>query len=223
MTQWTEFETAGQIAQAAATAIQICARNAIHQRGTFRLVMAGGTTPISCYQILASRSLDGDKWQLFYGDERCLPVDDPERNHNMVSSTGLTNQIKQHFIMPAELGSIKGAELYREAISDQLPFDIVLLGIGEDGHTASLFPQQEWECDDSGESVIAVHDAPKPPSERISLSCATLQNCRQMLVLVTGESKRTAVQQWRQGVNLPVARVANIEQADVFIQAGLME
>lgn len=222
MTQWVEFESAQTVASAAADAIQEQARTAIQQRGEFKLVLAGGTTPMACYKILANRSLDWDRWKLFYGDERCLPLEDSERNHQMLLSTGLAGRVKQHFIMPAELGSNKGAELYRETIKDQMPFDTVLLGMGEDGHTASLFPGLEWQCDDSSDSVFAVHGSPKPPAERISLSCATLQNCEQMLVLVTGESKRTPVHQWIEGVELPVSRVANLEKARVFVEAQLM-
>lgn len=222
MTQWVEFDSAQDVAEAAADAIENHARNAIQQRGEFKLVLAGGTTPGACYEILARRSLDWRRWKLFYGDERCLPLDDPDRNHNIVMATGLTDQIKQHYIIPAELGSIKGAEQYQKSISSQLPFDTVLLGMGEDGHTASLFPGQEWQCDESSDKVIAVHGAPKLPPERISLSCLALQNCKQLLVLVTGESKRSSVQQWLEGSNLPVARVADLEQASVFIEASLM-
>lgn len=222
MTQWVEFDSAEDVAEAAADAIQEQAHNAIQQRGEFKLILAGGTTPKACYEILATRSLDWDNWKLFYGDERCLPLEDSERNHQMVMSTGLAGLVKEHYIMPAELGSAKGAESYQKLINDQLPFNTALLGMGEDGHTASLFPGLEWQCDESSDSVIAVHGAPKPPSERISLSCATLQNCEQLLVLVTGESKRTPVHQWLKGVDLPVSRVANLERARVFVEASLV-
>ena len=222
MTQWAEFDSAQAVAEAAADAIQQQAEEAIQLRGEFKLVLAGGTSPKACYQILASRSLDWDHWKLFYGDERCLPVNDPERNHQLVSSTGLADRVKQHYVIPAELGPVKGAESYRRIILDQLPFDTVLLGIGEDGHTASLFPGLEWQCDEASDSVIPVYNAPKPPPERISLSCATLQNCQQLLVLVTGESKRNTVHQWLEGADLPVSRVAKLDRARVLIEANLM-
>ncbi|MCK4709051.1 MAG: 6-phosphogluconolactonase, partial [Gammaproteobacteria bacterium] len=138
------------------------------------------------------------------------------------ASSGLTELVKQHYVIPAEMGSIKGAESYQLQISNQTPFDTVLLGMGEDGHTASLFPGHDWINAESDQLALAVHGAPKAPPERISLSLSALQNCRQMLVLITGESKRDAVKQWLQGSRLPVAEVADIEQATIYIEADLM-
>jgi 6-phosphogluconolactonase len=221
VTQWVEFQSAEDIALAAADTIEEHARFAIQQRGEFKLVLAGGSTPVACYELLAKRKLQWDYWKLFYGDERCLAQDDAERNSSIVAATGLTKNISHHFVIPAELGAEKGAEQYSTAIKDQMPFDTVLLGMGEDGHTASLFPGHDWVDADAEQSVIAVHDAPKPPPDRISLTLPTLQQCRQMLVLVSGESKRGAVKRWRQGEDLPVARVAAIAHATVFIETDL--
>jgi 6-phosphogluconolactonase len=222
MTRWVEFNSAEQVAEAAADVIEQQARKAIQQRGEFKLVLAGGTTPKSCYQILARRDLQWDRWKLFYGDERCLPVNDDERNHRMVEATGLAGKVQHHYIMPAELGSIKGAESYQALIQSQLPFDLVMLGMGEDGHTASLFPGQDLHCEDPVHQVIAVHNAPKAPAERISLSCTALQDCQLMLALVTGESKKPALQQWLDGERLPLSRVADLSYASVFVEASLL-
>lgn len=221
MTQWVEFNTAEDIALAAAGTIEEHARFAIQQRGEFKLVLAGGGTPVACYRLLAGRNLQWDQWKLFYGDERCLPANDADRNSQIVAATGLSEKVQQHFIIPAELGAEKGAEQYEKIIADELPFDTVLLGMGEDGHTASLFPGHDWMNADSSRKVIAVHDAPKPPTDRISLTMESLQQCRNMLVLVSGESKRAALKSWREGASLPVELVANIEQASVFIEAAL--
>jgi len=222
MTQWIEFQNADDIALAAADTIEEHARFAIQQRGEYKLVLAGGSTPVACYELLAKRNLQWERWKLFFGDERCLSQDDPERNSSIVAATGLTKNIRQHFVIPAELGAKKGAEQYRGIIENQMPFDTVLLGIGEDGHTASLFPAQDWINATDDQTVIAVHDAPKPPPDRISLTRAALQQCRQMLVLVSGESKRAAVKRWQQGEDLAVARVADVSHATVFIEADLM-
>ncbi len=223
MTKWVEFNNAQDVAAAAADTIQESARYAIQQRGEFKLVLAGGTTPLASYTILANRDLDWDKWKLFYGDERCLPVDDAERNHQLVASSGLSQLIKQQYIIPSELGSVNEAESYQQQISDQLPFDIVLLGMGEDGHTASLFPGHDWKNTKPEQMTLAVHDAPKAPPERISMTVSALQNCVQMLVLVTGESKRDAISQWQNGNRLPIVEVADIEQATVYVEADLMK
>ena len=223
MTKWLEFDTAAEVAIAAADSISEAAADAISQRGVFSLVLAGGSTPLACYRELSRRDLDWDRWQLFYGDERCLAADDAERNHRMVMGSGLTANIDQHFIIPAELGPELGAAAYQRTIADRFPFDLVLLGMGEDGHTASLFPNLEWQVSNREQRVIAVEGAPKPPPERISMSPVALQDCRRMMVLVTGQGKRAAIRQWQQGVSLPVASVASIPQATVYIERGLME
>ena len=222
MTFWLELDKAEDVAAAAADAIEEYARLAIQQKGEFKLVLAGGTTPRQCYEILAQRPLQWDKWKLFYGDERCLPQDSPERNHQMVMATGLAREVGQHYIIPAELGPIKGAELYAQQIKQESPFDLVLLGMGEDGHTASLFPGQDLNPAETGQLVVPVFDAPKPPPERISLSRSALQNCLKMLVLITGESKRAAVLKWKQGVNLPVSEVAGCDHSAVYIDKALL-
>lgn len=222
MTQWVKFDTAQDVAAAAADAIQEHARHAIKLRGEYKLVLAGGTSPLASYKILAGRDLEWDKWKLFYGDERCLPVDDAERNNQIIASTGLTEFVDKHYVIPSELGSVKGAESYQSKISDQLPFDTVLLGMGEDGHTASLFPGLDWQVKQDGQLTQAVHNAPKAPAERISLTLSALQNCFQMLVLVSGKSKREAVQQWQHGNRLPVVEVSDVKQATVYVEASLM-
>jgi 6-phosphogluconolactonase len=222
MTQWIQFDTAEDVALAAADTIEEHARHAIQQRGEFKIVLAGGTTPVACYKLLAQRELEWDKWKLFYGDERCLPLHDRERNHQMVVASGLIDHVRQHFIIPAEKDADSAATIYQSLIIDQMPFDLVLLGMGEDGHTASLFPGQPWDEIDQGKLVISVKHSPKPPPHRVSLALQTLQNCLQMLVLVTGESKREALKLWLQGDSLPVARVANIEKAAVYVEKSLM-
>ncbi|MBC8210827.1 MAG: 6-phosphogluconolactonase, partial [Gammaproteobacteria bacterium] len=207
MTHWIEFDNAADVAAAVADTIEDSSIHAIKQRGCFRIVLAGGTTPLSSYRMLAERDLEFEKWQVYYGDERCLPLNHAERNHQLVAGTGFLDRIQQHFIIPSELGPFNGAESYRPVVDAAVPFDMVLLGMGEDGHTASLFPGLEWDQQPAELSVIAVQAAPKPPADRISLSLACLQNCRQMMVIVTGQSKHAAVQQWLQGASLPVARV----------------
>ena len=145
MTQWIEFDSADDVAAAVADTIAECSIQAIRQRGTFKIVLAGGTTPLTCYQLLAGRPLDFEHWQVFYGDERCLPEHDPQRNHQLVAGTGLSERVGRHFIIPAQLGPEKGAESYAHTVNTAVPFDLVLLGMGEDGHTASLFPALDWE------------------------------------------------------------------------------
>jgi 6-phosphogluconolactonase len=91
---------------------------------------------------------------------------------------------------------------------------MVLLGMGEDGHTASLFPGHVYPA---GEQVHAVSGAPKPPPERVSLSREALSDSRDVLILISGTGKREAVQRWRAGDDLPVARITAREHLRVLL------
>jgi 6-phosphogluconolactonase len=93
-------------------------------------------------------------------------------------------------------------------------FDLVLLGLGEDGHTASLFPGDSW---DNGEAAIAVSNAPKPPSDRVSLTASRLSRSRQVIFIVTGASKKLAIGGWKRGVPLPAAAITSKGSLDVFM------
>lgn len=190
------------VAQYACELLIAAAQAAIRERGVFRLVLAGGGTPQRAYDLLAKTAQDWDKWEIFWGDERCLPVVHVERNSRLSLPT------QRQFPIPAELGAEVAAAAYAQTISDKLPFDVVMLGMGEDGHTASLFP---GFVDDPTALTQAVFDAPKPPPERVSLNVVALQACRQQLVLVTGASKAEALEQWRNGKPLPIAQVVRAD------------
>lgn len=193
------------VAAEACRLISAAASDAIAQRRIFRLVLAGGTTPGRVYQCLATTAQQWVAWEIFWGDERCLPADDPVRNSRMAQTNWLDHvaiPAAQIHPIPAELGAARAAAKYAETIRNKQPFDLVLLGIGEDGHTASLFPGRKAQTG----AVIAVHDAPKPPAERVSLNFATLRACRQQLVIVTGSEKAAALAAWQHGQNLPIAQ-----------------
>jgi 6-phosphogluconolactonase len=94
---------------------------------------------------------------------------------------------------------------------------MVLLGMGEDGHTASLFPNHHH---DENELAHAVYNSPKPPPERVSLSAKALSNTQQLLFLITGANKQDAVKAWRTGANLPVATIVPENPIDVYIDSA---
>ncbi|MCW8826863.1 MAG: 6-phosphogluconolactonase [Gammaproteobacteria bacterium] len=199
---------------------------ALRKRGAFHLVLAGGSTPKLAYQLLVDADTDWSRWHIYYGDERCLPVDDPERNSVMAQQAWLDHVAipkEQIHPIPAELGAEAGAMNYAHLIEQQLPFDTVLLGMGEDGHTASLFP---GHLHDEQELVHEVHNAPKPPSDRVSLSRAALSTTRSLLLLVTGSSKQVALSRWAEGASLPVASIAPECGIDLFLDkeaVGIVE
>lgn len=215
--RWRVLTDAAAVAEAARTAILAAARESIAMRGVFKLVLAGGSTPQAVYRALAREQQAWARWQIYFGDERCLPPDDPGRNSRMAAEAWLDHVAlpgSHVHVIPAEQGPEAGAGAYAAVVAAAVPFDLVLLGMGEDGHTASLFPghrhdEQEW--------AHAVHGAPKPPPERVSLGLRALTGTRRCLFLVTGDGKRAAVAQWREGADLPAARVAAAAGAEVLL------
>ena len=207
MIHWEIFADAETVAAEAAERIEVAARQAIGARNCFRIVLAGGTTPERTYRRLRAAENAWSQWVIFFGDERCLPEGHPSRNSTMAQRAWLAHvpipAANVHTI-PAELGPDEGARVYASSLKMQLPFDMVLLGVGEDGHTASLFPGAHHP---DGELVHPVHAAPKPPPQRISLSRTALSQTRALLVLVTGVEKRFAIRAWRTGVPLPIAEL----------------
>jgi 6-phosphogluconolactonase len=214
---WLLFPSAEDVALDAARRIQSAAASCIKEHGNFKIVLAGGTTPAASYKHLIDTDTDWSRWQIFYGDERCLPPDHPDRNSVMAARVWLNHiDIPAANIhpIPAELGAIPAASQYETVIQPMLPFDMTLLGIGEDGHTASLFPGHSHP---EGKLVVPVTNAPKPPSDRVSLSFETLANSHSVLVLVTGAGKRDAVAQWRVNADIPIQQLTRHISADVLI------
>jgi 6-phosphogluconolactonase len=207
--RWQVLGDADSVADQAARRILEAASAAIAGRGLFRIVLAGGRTPAATYRLLIRAETDWSRWMIYFGDERCLPPDDADRNSSMASKAWLNAvdvPAANIHAIPAELGSEAAAEAYAPLVQAALPFDLVLLGIGEDGHTAGLFPGQQHPPD---QLVHAVHDAPKPPADRVSLSARALSEAREVLVLATGAGKRAAIRAWRAGAQLPVARIGD--------------
>ena len=194
--------------------------SALASRGVFHIVLAGGRTPGLLYQALAEEPHDWARWQVWFGDERVLPPGSPERNSRMARSVWLDKvglPAEQVHDIPAERGSAAAAGAYAELLAGVGDFDLVLLGIGEDGHTASLFPGRDWGEDLDGPDVLAVDGAPKPPAERVSLSARRLSRARGVLFLATGADKRSAIRRWRRGEYLPVAAIRPPAGVDVLL------
>ena len=201
------------------------AGRALRRHGRFELVLAGGRTPRDIYASLRSVEADWSRWQIYFGDERCLPPDHAERNSRSVIDAWLGHvpiPAHQIHVIPAELGAKEAARAYGEILRDVGDFDLVLLGLGEDGHTASLFPGHDWGADPAAPDVLAVFDAPKPPPERVSLSARRLSRAHGVLFLIEGDSKRRAVTQWRAGVPLPAGAIRPRAGVDVLFSPDLL-
>jgi 6-phosphogluconolactonase len=222
ITRWQVFPDAGQLAAHTAALILDGARAAITARGLFHLVLAGGRTPLAVYARLASARADWPRWQLYFGDERCLPAGDAGRNDSAIRRAWLDHvpipPANVHAI-PAERGAERAAEQYAATLQAVPEFDLVLLGLGEDGHTASLFPGQPTGDAPGSPDVLAVHGAPKPPPERVTLSAARLARACRVVFLVTSPDKRAAVAAWRRGADLPARRITPAGDVEVLLDA----
>jgi 6-phosphogluconolactonase len=168
---------------------------ALRERDRVHVALAGGTTPGGAYRLLAPTRWEGV--ELWFGDERCVGPDDPQSNYRMVAETLLPIAVgaSVHRI-EGELGAERAADAYEALLRERVPagpagvpvLDVVVLGIGEDGHTASLFPHNPALAA-SGRAVVAVHDAPKPPPDRVSLTLEVLRAARACVLLASGAGK----------------------------------
>jgi len=204
----TIFKDGGDLAAHAADFIVRVAREAIEARGRAMVALAGGTTPQATYEMLARPAhrsrIDWDHTYLFFGDERWVPANDPSSNFAMVERTLLSSvSVPPGHVFPMPTHLATGADAaasYATTLADAfgppvgLPrFDLILLGLGTDGHTASLFPgaaslhlTDRW--------VVATPAGSLPPFvERITLTFPVLNAAREILFLVTGENKADAL------------------------------
>ena len=198
------------LASAAALRITELVEQTLVTQEVCRIALAGGDTPRRCYWLLRGMPLPWLRIHFYFGDERCLPVGDPRRNDSMARNTLLASVLAANVhAIPAELGAAVAAARYAQELTNAGALDLVLLGLGEDVHTASLFPGNA-ALQEAG-PVVAVFDAPKPPPERVSLSLPALNAARHKLFLIAGSAKRDALQRISQGDDLPAASVLRAE------------
>jgi 6-phosphogluconolactonase len=185
--------TAEDVAEAAAAEIAEALRD-----GARTLVLTGGTTPKRCYELLAELDVQWGRVAVLFGDERCVPPDHPDSNYRMAKET-LLDRVRPATVyrIPAELGPDEGADQYAEVVTNAAPLDFVLLGVGEDGHIASLFPGHPALQADG--LTVGIHDSPKPPSERVSLTLEAIRGAGRVMIMATGRGKADAVALARRG------------------------
>ena len=216
------FPDFDELVPALAEALCAEAAAAIATRGEFHLVLAGGSTPLALYRALAAKRVGDGKWHVWYGDERCLPADHPERNSVMAENAWLAASNippESRRPIPAERGPEEAAAMYASRLTSVKDFDLVLLGMGEDGHTASLFPGHDWGDTPGSSDVLAVHGAPKPPPERVSLSAARLSRSTHVWFVMTGSGKRHALRRWAWQESMPVTAVHGRQQTVAWVDA----
>jgi 6-phosphogluconolactonase len=202
------FANGDALADAVAEHIEQALNDALDEHGEFHLVLPGGTSPRNLLLRLREQQLPWQDIHLYLTDERCLPVGHDQRNDYMLDElmlpyVALPDSNIHRF--PAELGPEAGAKQFAQMLNNVPRFDLVILGMGEDGHTASLFPASKHLDDDA--PAVAVFDAPKPPPERVSLGLTRLLSARERIVIAAGEGKREIIQRIREGMELPITQV----------------
>lgn len=181
-----------QLAAFSAREIAAALRQAVANAGRASLCLAGGNTPRASYLSLAELpDVPWDKVTIYFGDERCVPADHPDSNYRMADEA-LLSRVKVAAVERMD-GNNPDRDAAARAYEAVLPaaLDVVLLGIGEDGHTASLFPGSA-AAHELTRTVVAVV-GPKPPPERLSVTPRVLQAAKYVIVLAAGAGKAEAV------------------------------
>lgn len=196
---------AAAVAREAAQRFAVLAREAVNSRGRFSVALSGGSTPGALYRLLAAEPYrEAIPWQgthLFWGDERCVPPDDPGSNYWLADEV-LVSRVS---IPPENVHRVRGeleppaaARAYENTLLDyfcgpRARFDLVLLGLGGDGHTASLFPGSPAVSETERLAVHVTATYEDRPAQRVTLTPPAINGAREILFLVTGSAKAEIV------------------------------
>ncbi|NOH02254.1 MAG: 6-phosphogluconolactonase [Chloroflexi bacterium] len=190
-----KFRDSDELSQAATKKFIELANQAIANRGRFLVSLSGGSTPMKLYERLANEKQDWSRVYFFWGDERCVPVDDPGNTYGqtkkiLFDKIGTTNIHRVRSELEPDSASAdytKTLSGFAEAPFDFPRFDLVLLGMGEDGHTASLFPGSPVDVTTPTLAVTAQYQ--DRPANRVTLTPLVFNQAREVWFLVTGENK----------------------------------
>jgi 6-phosphogluconolactonase len=180
------------------------------------LVLSGGGTAVECYAALAARpGVDWSTVDVYLGDERCVPPDDPDSNHRMIAATLLdrVGPVRGDHPMYGGGPPQAAADAYQELVAALDALDLVHLGLGPDGHTASLFPGSTALDDTDPDRLVVVNRDPNGvnPHERLTLTYAGIARARHTVLTVSGPSKREALARIAAGDDLPAGRVTGAD------------
>lgn len=203
-----------ELAQLLAVDVAGWLREGIEQRGVATLVVSGGSTPAPFFSALSGMELDWSKVVVTLADERWVPPTDTLSNEKLIRETFLVGAASAALFLSLYNGAATPDEGWKDC-NDALsalstPLDIVVLGMGGDGHTASLFPDTKGlsdACDLTTEKLCWPMHPPHLSESRITLTLAALLNCHQLVLHITGEGKRDVFNQAHNGADLPIASV----------------
>lgn len=202
----TVFETPERLAEAAARDFAAKSAVAIKERGRFTVALAGGSTPKATYEVLArdyEDDVEWDKVHAFFGDERTVPPDHEDSNYRMANEALLSRvPVGSVHRMRGEIDPEESAKSYerelRDFFAEEPPrFDLILLGIGSDGHTASLFPRTK--ALDVTDLLVVSNSVEKLETVRLTLTVPVINAARAVDFLIAGESKAEALREILEG------------------------
>jgi len=196
------FDNAEQVAGALADLFVQRARDAVTNRGRFAVALAGGNTPKAAYALLAQEprksQVDWRNVAVFFGDERCVPPDDEQSNYKMASDALLSrvpvpeeNVFRMHGEEQPRQAAQAYADVLRRTLGDPPEFDLVMLGMGPDAHTASLFPGTDPHTDDA--QLVRAPYVKKVGMYRLTLTPAAINAARCIVIATEGPSKTQAL------------------------------
>jgi 6-phosphogluconolactonase len=219
------FATREEASAAAAERISTALNKRLARQNEASVVVSGGTTPARCFERLAHEAIDWGRVHVLLSDERWVPADDSSSNEQMVRAKLLQNGAAAAHLLPAYVPGkdiVAASEALDQAIRTlPFPFASALLGMGEDGHFASLFPDAPNLAEgldvDNSRLVIPVSTSASP-HPRVSLTLAALSRSDEIVLLIFGEAKRAVYEQARESKSAyPVAKLLRQKRAPVHV------
>ena len=216
--EWWDYDDAEEMAAAVAGDVQFIIESAIDARGAAVVALAGGKTPLPIYEKLAQAKLDWKRVTIVPGDDRLVPLGDPLSNVTAIGKIFIPKGARVIPLISATVADYKAAGRAADAILQDLhwPLDLCLLGVGGDGHAASIFPGPDFDEALNGPKerrAVGVMPDPLPPEApvaRVTLSKAAIVSARALMIAIAGQAKRDVLEQAiEQGAssNYPVGRI----------------
>ncbi|ACV76255.1 MAG: 6-phosphogluconolactonase [Zymomonas mobilis] len=227
--EWWEFENVEAMAKQIADDIEFIIKQAIEKKGRALIIVPGGSTPKLVFPTLAARDLDWSKVTLMLTDDRLVAKDNPLSNFGLLtkhfgnSGAELVSLIDENYL---DDRAAAGRAADQKLASYKWPADLVWLGMGNDGHTASIFPGPNFDEAVNGPrerralGLLPVPLPPEAPVARVTLSLSTLASAHTVMVVITGDHKRTVLTDaLKEGASsrLPVGRVLGETEASIDV------
>lgn len=196
--EWWDYDDADEMAEAVAGDLGFIIESAIDARGAAVIALAGGKTPLPIYEKLAKAKIDWKRVTIVPGDDRMVPLGDPLSNVTAIGKVFIPKGARVIPLISATVADYKAAGRAADAILQDLhwPLDLCLLGIGSDGHAASIFPGPDYDEALNGPKerrALGVMPEPLPPEApvaRVTLSRAAIVSARALMIAITGQAKR---------------------------------